>query len=72
MGQGCTGGLGTYTQLKDIVTSSISSPDAEPALFDKMLGHVAFDHFVDDDIGEADSFESLVEFLHTHYFPRLA
>ena len=33
---------------------------------------VVFDHFVDDDIGGADSFNHLVEFLHMHYFPRLA
>ena len=72
MGQGFTGGPGTYTQLKDIVTSSIPSPDAEPALSDMMPGHVAFDHFMYDDIGGADSFESLIEFLHTYYFPRLA
>lgn len=72
MGQGCTGGPGTYTQLKDIVTSSIPGPDSEPALSDAMPQAVAFDHFVDDDIGGADSFSNLVTFLHEHYFPRLA
>lgn len=72
MGQGCTGGPGTYTQLKDIVTSAIPSPDHEPALTDAMPERIVFDHFVDDDIGGADSFDHLVEFLHEHYFPRLA
>ena len=55
-----------------MVTYSIPSPDAEPALSDTMSGLVAFDYFVDDDIGGEYSFEILVEFLHTHYFPRLA
>ena len=27
MGQGCTGGPGTYTQLKDIITSAIPAPN---------------------------------------------
>ena len=71
MGQGYTRGLGTYTQLKDIVTSSIPALDLGPALADAMRNGVAFDHFVDDDIG-ANSFDNMVEFLHVHYFPRLA
>ena len=69
IGQGCTGGPGTYTQLKDIVTSSIPGPDSEPALTDAMPGTVAFDHFVDDDIGAADTFDDLLIFLHLQYFP---
>ena len=56
MGQGCTGGPGTYTQLKDIVTSSIPSPDPEPALTDAMHGEAVYEHFVDDDIGGAETF----------------
>ena len=32
---------------------------------------VVFDHFVDDDIGGAKSFDSLLQFLHFRYFPRL-
>ena len=71
MGQGCTGGPGTYTQLKDIVTSSIPQPNPEPALTDAMPETVAFDHFVDDDIGGANSYDDLISFLHVHYFPRL-
>ena len=47
MGQGCTGGPGTYTQLKDIVTSDIPAPDAEPVLGATNPGHVVFDHFVE-------------------------
>ncbi|RDI83557.1 hypothetical protein Vi05172_g6513 [Venturia inaequalis] len=71
MGQGLTGACGTYAQLKDIVTGSIPTPDPEPALNMAMPGRAVFDHFVDDDIGGADGFDSLYEFLHEHYFPRL-
>lgn len=72
MGQGLTGACGTYAQLKDIVTGSIPGPSPEPALNMAMPGRAVFDHFVDDDIGGADSFESLYDFLNDHYFPRLA
>lgn len=30
-----------------------------------------FNHFVDDNVGGADTLENLVEILHMHYFPRL-
>ena len=72
MGQGCTGGPGTYTQLKDITTGYIPSPNEEPPLAEVMKGRATFDHFVDDDIGGAATFDDMIEFLHNHYFPRLA
>ena len=71
MGQGCTGGPATYSRLKDIVTGPIPEPHPEPSLSQAMK-HVCFNHFVDDDCGGAETFSSLVEFLHNHYFPRLA
>ena len=72
MGQGCTGGPATYSRLKDIVTGTIPGPDAEPALSDAMSGKVCFNHYVDDDVGGANTFDNLIQFLHLHYFPRLA
>jgi hypothetical protein len=72
MGQGLTGSSGTYARLKDILTRPIPAPNPEPALSQAMLGRSAFEHFVDDDGGGADTMQNLIEFLHTHYFPRLA
>lgn len=71
MGQGCTGGPATYTKLKDVATGPIPSPHAEPAPTDTNPGHVCFDHFIDDDVGGAGTFDALVDFLHSQYFPRL-
>lgn len=72
MGQGLTGGPATYTRLKNIVTGDIPPPFPEPSLSDVSPGKVEFDNFVDDDSGGADTFESLFNFLHSHYFPREA
>jgi hypothetical protein len=71
MGQGLTGGPGTYTRLKDIVTGPIPKLHAEPAL-NWVSSNTAFDFFVENDIGGAVSIRSLINFLHNHYFPRLA
>lgn len=72
MGQGCTGGPDTYTQLKEIVTSSIPGPDAEPAPAVEMLRTIAFDPFVDHDSGGGNTYYDLITFLHLHYFPKLS
>lgn len=71
MGQDLTGAPSTYTRLKDIATGAISSPNPEPALAVAASNSV-FDHFMDDDLGKPSSFDALYEFLHNHYFPRLA
>ena len=71
MGQGCTGGAGTYARLKDIMTSAIPNPNAEPSL-DEAMTDAHYQHYLDDDLGGASSFEGLMDFLHNHYFPRLA
>ena len=71
MGQGLTGGPATYSKLKDIVTGEIPEPDPEPAL-SNVAPEIMFAHFVDDDLGGAPTFEALINFLHNHYFPRLA
>lgn len=69
MGQGLTGAPGTYTRLMDIVMGPIPNPDEEPALGE---GPVAFEYFMDDDQGGAETFEELVQFLHERYFLRMS
>lgn len=71
MGQGLTGSPGTYTHMKDIATGPIPEPDPEPALPRASPG-VVFEHFVDDDLGGGKTFQDLFNFMHHHYFPRLA
>jgi hypothetical protein len=51
---------------------AIPRPHPEPALQDADPGRSTYCYFVDDDFGRADSFERLVQYLHHHYFPRLA
>ena len=72
MGQRYTGGPVTYTQMKDPASGSKSSPDPESALTEAMPGQALYEHFLDDDVGGATYFDTLLEFLHGHYFPRLA
>lgn len=71
MGQGLSGGPGTYTRLKDIATGRIPAPLAEDPL-DSVMKDVWFGFFMDDDTGGGRDFDSLFCFLHEHYFPRLA
>ena len=61
-----------YVRLKDIVTGDILEPHPEPALGDVAPGKTMFSHFMDNDMGGTDSFQSLCNFLHHHYFPLLA
>lgn len=67
-----TGSLGTYARLKDILTGPILALDPEPALSNAMPRVAAFSYFVDDDGGGADTLQHLANFLHEHYFLRLA
>ena len=55
----------TYSCLKNIAISSISSSNAELTLNKK---DVVFKYFIDDDQNEAENFESLYKFLHERYF----
>jgi len=70
MGQGLAGAPQTYARLKDIVSGEIPEPDPEPCLSRCAAG--AFEYFVDDDFGAFPDFRSQFDFLHHHYFPRLA
>jgi len=70
MGQGLAGAPQTYTRLKDIFSGYIPAPNPEPCLNKCSAG--AFKCFVDDDFGAFPSFRSQLNFLHQHYFPRLA
>ena len=72
MGQGLTGGAGTYARLKDLAMGNIPEPNSEPALADVDEEETVFLHFMDDDVGGASSFDRLLGFLHYHYFPRVA
>ena len=71
MGQGCTGGAGTYARLKDIITAEVPAPDGEPSLSQCMPDEAYFEHYMDDDLGGAKTLDALIRFLHDHYFPRL-
>ena len=59
-----------YARLKNIATEDISELNPEPALSD-VSSNTTFNHFIDDDIEGADTFEELIKFLYNHYFLRL-
>lgn len=60
----------TYTRMKNIATKSISSSCLKFAL-SKTSKNIVFNHFMNDDIKDADSFKDLLNFLHHYYFSRL-
>ena len=70
IGQGLTGAPSTYSRLKDLATGTIPAPNSEPSL--SHHPRVAFEFFLDDDQGAAESIEEMLDFLHNSYFPRLA
>jgi hypothetical protein len=70
MGQGLTGAPHTYAQLKDLVMGSIPEPFGEQPLAGE-TEEFAFMTFFDDDMGATISFETQLDFLHRHYFPRM-
>ena len=59
-----------YSRLKNIVIDSIFFFDSESSLFD-VKNETFFEHFVNDNVDEANSFEHLISFLHNYYFSRL-
>ena len=70
MGQGLAGSPQTYARLKGLFCGAIPAPNAEPCLNKCTTG--AFECFVDDDFGGFSDFAEQFDFLHNHYFPRLA
>lgn len=62
----------TYTHLKNLIMSEILLSDSEPAMFNVMLKKAMFEHFVNDDVSEANTFKTLVRFLHNHYFSQIS
>ena len=70
MGQGLAGAPHTYARLKGLFSGTIPAPDPGPCLNRCTVG--AFECFVDDDFGAFPSFAAQFDFLHNHYFPRLA
>ena len=71
MSQEITDGSETYSRLKNIVIETISSSSSKSSL-SNAHSRVFFDHFVDDDVDEVVTFERFLNFLHNHYFSRLA
>ena len=78
MPQGMTGSPHTYCALGDIGFGAWPAKDGEdgpgwPSLFGyHRQWSVAFDCYIDDHSGSATDFDSLFDFLHHHYFPRVA
>ena len=72
MGQGSTGGPATYLRPRDIVTGTIPEPDTKPPLSDAIPGKVCFNYDINNNVGGANTFDNLIQFLHLHYFSRLA
>lgn len=70
MGQGLSGAYATYAKLKDIMAGQIPGPDSEKPLKD-CDPDSTFAHFVDDDHGASLDFDTMFDFLHYHYFPRV-
>ena len=72
MGQGLLGAPRMYAQLKDLVMSEIPSPELEPSMSEVMPGEATFEHFVNNNVSGATTFDNLVKFLHHHYFSQIA
>lgn len=71
MGQGLAGAPQTYTRLKDVFSSPITEPNAEPSLSNTSIPG-EFHYFMDNDFGTHLTYEEQWEFLHHHYLPRMA
>jgi hypothetical protein len=65
------GALATYCRLKDITIGGILSLDLEKPLLEAMPDLVEFDHYIDNDVRGATTFEGLLTFLYEYYFLRL-
>ena len=61
----------TYFQLKNIVTNNISKSNSKFALSNVNFEHSIFNHFIDDDVKKFDILQTLINFLHIHYFSKL-
>ena len=74
MPMGLTGAPAIYARLKDLVFRPIPAPDPEPAVMSTLSQYpsVSFRYFVDDDYGATPTFDSLLNFLHQVYFPRIS
>lgn len=74
MGQGLKGACATYSQFGDIVFGPLPKTAAQEA-FPSLIGQhekCAFTLFMDDHMAAGETFESLFDFLHTKYFPRVS
>lgn len=73
MGQGLAGACAAYAQFTDLVFGPLPKTEAVPAIPSMIGDHgkTAFCPFVDDHMGAATDFDSLFDFLHLRYFPRV-
>lgn len=74
MGQGLKGACATYSQFGDLVFGPLPKTKEREAMPSIIGDHeeAGFCLFVDDHMGAATSFQSLFDFLHISYFPRVA
>lgn len=74
MGQGLKGAAATYSQFGDMIFGSISRTKSIKASLSLIGSHLTstFTLFMDDHMTAEESFETLLEFLHTRYFPKVA
>ena len=73
MGQGLKGSPHTYAQFTDLVFGPLPRTESQKRLPTLIGNHgaTAFSVFMDDHAAAADDYETLFEFLHTRYFPRV-
>lgn len=74
MGQGLKGAPHTYSQFTDLVFGPLPASSISPAL-PSIIGNQensGFSPFMDDHLGGFTDFNAQFDFLHQHYFPRIA
>jgi hypothetical protein len=76
MGQGLKGSVYTYTMFADLTFGWLPKTD-EYDEFPSLIGNnqvnsTAFSIFMDDHLGASKTFEGMLKFLYTQYFPRIA
>jgi hypothetical protein len=76
MGMGLKNAMHTYAQFTDMVFGPIpKDEEADQPRFETVIGdhgEVGFSPFVDDHLGAAVAYQTLFDFLHEQYFPRVA
>lgn len=74
MGQGLKGTPHTYSMFSDLVFGPLPASNNIPRQ-PTIIGHhgnSAFSVYMDDHVGSAKGYDAMFNFLHEHYFPRVA